>query len=68
MSGILFIAFNLVVCDFLKFYWWKMLHSYANFSFIILSLRMTAASVEMLEIEDGLNKTWIKSKFFCFVT
>ena len=57
MNGILFIAFNLVACDFLKFDWCKMLNSYVNFSFIILSLRMTVASVEMLEIEDGLNKT-----------
>ena len=49
MNGILFIDFNLVVCDFLKFDWYKMLNDYADFSFKILSVRMTVESVETLE-------------------
>ena len=49
MNGILFIDFNLVACDFLKFDWCKMLNGYADFSFNIFSLRMTVVSVETLE-------------------
>ena len=45
----LFIDFNLVACDFLKFDWCKMLNGYVYFSFNIFSLRMTVESVETLE-------------------
>ena len=43
-----FIHFNFVACDFLKFDWCKMLNGYVNFSFDILSLKMTVVSVETL--------------------
>ena len=49
MNGILFIDFNLVACDFLKFDWCKMLNGYVDFSFKIFSLRMTVVSVKTLE-------------------
>ena len=49
MNDILFIDFNLAACDFLKFDWCKMLNGYLDFSFNILSLRMTVVSVETLE-------------------
>ena len=48
MNGILFIDFNLVACDFIKFDWCKMLNGYVAYSFNI-SLRMTVVSVETLE-------------------
>ena len=41
MIGILFKDFNLVACNFLTFYWCKMLNSCVDFSFNIFSLRMT---------------------------
>ena len=44
----LFINFNLVAYDFLKFDWCKMLNGYPDFSFNIFSLRITFASVETL--------------------
>ena len=66
MNGILFIDFNLVACDFLKFDWCKMLNGYVDFSFNIFSLRMTVVSVETLKIEDDLNKTWITSNSCIF--
>ena len=34
MNGVLFIDFNLVACDFLKFDWSKMLHGDANYGHI----------------------------------
>ena len=49
INGILFIDFNLVACDFLKFDWCKMLNSHVNVLFNISPLRMTVASVEKLE-------------------
>ena len=58
MNGILFIDFNLVACDFLKFDWCKMLNGHVNFLFNI-SLRMTVVLVKHYKIEDGLSKTWI---------
>ena len=42
-------VFNHVACDFFKFDWFRMLNSYVNFSFSVLSLRMTVVSVETLE-------------------
>ena len=49
MNGILFIGFNLVAFDFLKFDLCKMLNDCVDFSFNISSLRMTVLSVETLE-------------------
>ena len=49
MNGTLFIGFKVVACDFLKFEWCKMLNGYVDFSFNIVSLRMTVVSVETLE-------------------
>ena len=49
MNGILFIDFNPVEYDFLKFDWYKMLNGCVDFSFNIFSLRMTVVSVETLE-------------------
>ena len=46
---------SLVACDFLKFYWCKMLNGCVDFSFNIFSLRMTVVSVETLE-----NWRWFK--------
>ena len=66
MNGILFIDFNLVACDFLKFDWCKMLNGYVDFSFNFFSLRMTVVSVEALKTEDDLNKTWITSNSCIF--
>ena len=50
MNGILFIDFNLVACDFLKYDWYKMLNGNVDFSFNIFFLKRW-------KIEDGLNKT-----------
>ena len=60
MNGILFLDFNLVACDFLKFDWWRMLNVYVDFLFNIFSLRMTV-HLKSLNVEYGLNKTWINS-------
>ena len=49
MNCISFIDFNFVACDFLKFDKCEMLNGHVNFSFNILSLRMTVVSVETLE-------------------
>lgn len=51
MNGILFIEFNPVASNFLKFEmkdWFEMLNSSVNFAFNSLSFRMTAVSVEPL--------------------
>ena len=45
MIGILFIDFNLVACDFLKFDLCKMLNGYVDFSFNSFSLRMTVVAL-----------------------
>ena len=55
MNGILFIDFNLVACDFLKFDWCKMLNGYVDFSFNVFSSRMTVVSVKTVE-----NSGWFK--------
>ena len=46
MNGISFIYLNLAACDFFKPDWCKMLNGYINFTFNILSLRMTVVSIE----------------------
>ena len=59
MNGILFIDFNIVACDFLKFDWCKMLNGCVDFSFNIFSLRMTVHQSKLWKTEDDLDKTWI---------
>lgn len=49
MNGTLFIDFNLAACDFFKLDLCKVLNSYTNFSFNILSLTINVVSIEILE-------------------
>ena len=49
MNGVLFIDFNVVAYDFLKFDLCKTVNSDVEFLFNIFSLRMTVGSVETLE-------------------
>ena len=55
MSDLLFIDFNFVACNFLKFNWCEMFNGYVDFSYNIFSLRITFVSVETLE-----NWRWFK--------
>ena len=64
MNGILLID---VTCDFLKFDRCKMLNGYVDFTFKILSFRMTVAQSKHWKIEDDLNKTWITSNSLYFL-
>ena len=48
MNGLLFMDFNFVACNFLKFDWCKMFNGYVDFSCNI-SLRITFVSVKTLE-------------------
>ena len=68
INGILFIAFNFVSCDLLKFDWLEMLNSHQNFSSNILSFRMTVVSAETSKNEAVLNKTWISTNSLYFIT
>ena len=55
MNGILMIDFSIVACDFLKLDWCKMLNSYMNFTFNILSFLIMndcCISVETLDWSD----------------
>ena len=63
MNAILLID---VTYDFLEFSWCKMLNGYVNFTFKILSLRMTVVQSKRWKVEDDLNKTWITSNSWYF--
>ena len=67
MNGIFFVDFNLVVCDFLKFDWCKMLNGHVDFSFnFFFSWEWFLYQSKHWEIEDGLNENLNYVKLLCF--
>ena len=56
MNGILFIDFNLVACDFLKFDWFKMLNGYQIFHSTSSPSEWLLYQSKRWKIEDDLKK------------